>query len=260
MPDPSSVYREAPFAVVSLPGPETATYQLIWGHGWGQSSDALLPLAESLRAYAPSLLIDFPGFGKSALPGEVWGTAEYADQVANWIQSFSARRTIWIGHSFGGRIGLQLAARHPELLSGMVLVASAGLPRTRTLTKRLQMMARTALFNTAKRVLGDGPAADRLRQRMGSADYRSAGALRPIVARVIREDLSEVARQVECPTLLVYGENDTETPPEIGERLQRFIPNSRLVRLESFGHLTVLTEGRHQVASRIHQFLSTLPS
>jgi pimeloyl-ACP methyl ester carboxylesterase len=76
---------------------------------------------------------------------------------------------------------------------------------------------------------------------------------------VIREDLTSQARQVACPTLLIYGARDTETPPEIGERLRKLIPNSELAVLEGFTHNSILSEGRHQVAVRIRRFLDLLP-
>ncbi len=260
MPSSSPAYQEAsPFAFVAVSGPEIASKQLLWGHGWGQSSAALLPLAENLKPFAPSLLIDFPGFGKTPKPAEVWGTAEYADQVAAWIRSLPEHKFVWIGHSFGGRVGLQLAARHPGLLAGMVLIAAAGLPRQRSFYQRKRTAVRVALFKLAKRLLPEGPQLERLRQSMGSADYRTAGALRPIFTRVISEDLTEVARAVRCPTLLIYGRNDTETPPEIGERLHALVPNSQLVLLDAFGHLDILTGGRHQVASQIRKFLESHP-
>ena len=94
---------------------------------------------------------------------------------------------------------------------------------------------------------------------MGSADYRSAGALRPVFSRVVSENLTNVARNVQCPTLLIYGKEDTETPPEIGERLKMLIPGAELAILDSFGHLNILSEGRHQVALRIRKFLQSLP-
>lgn len=230
--------------------------RLLFGHGWGQSSAAFLAVAETLRPFAPSYLVDFPGFGQSPLPPEGWGTAEYADEIADWIRTLGAgERYFWIGHSFGGRVGLQLAARHPDLLTGMVLIASAGLQRKRTFWQSTKMRARRTFFKTAKRLLKEGPQLDRLRSRMGSADYRAAGALRPILNRVVSEDLSQVAAAVRCPTLLLYGSEDTETPPEMGERLHRLIPQSELSILSGFGHLNILIGGQHQVALRIRKFL-----
>jgi pimeloyl-ACP methyl ester carboxylesterase len=243
------------FAVLETTSSRSGTLRLIFGHGWGQTSAAFLPLANTLAPFAPSYLIDFPGFGQSPLPPENWGTAEYADAVASWLKTLPGESRIWIGHSFGGRIGLQLASRHPELLQGMILIASAGLPRSRTFLERTRMAVRRVFFKTAKRLLKEGPQLERLRSRMGSADYRAAGPLRPVFSRVVSEDLSNVASAVRCPTLILYGSDDTETPPEIGERLHKLISNSDFSILQGLGHLDILTRGQHQVALRIRKFI-----
>jgi pimeloyl-ACP methyl ester carboxylesterase len=208
---------------------------------------------------ASSSLIDFPGFGKSPMPPETWGTAEYADGVAEWMAMLPPGPRVWIGHSFGCRVGIQLAARHPQSVSGMVLIAAAGLQRQRSLPERLRFGIRRTAFKTAKRFVREGPGLDRLRQRFGSSDYRSAGALRPILTRVVGEDLTEAAKAVRCPSVLLYGRLDTETPPEIGERLKALIPHSELTVLNGFNHLSILSEGRHQVALRIRKFLELIP-
>jgi hypothetical protein len=76
----------------------------------------------------------------------------------------------------------------------MVLIASAGLPRRRSLLERVQKNTRVLTFKAAKRFVREGPQLDRLRQRFGSADYRQAGAMRSIFLRVIREDLTAQAK------------------------------------------------------------------
>jgi pimeloyl-ACP methyl ester carboxylesterase len=253
-----TVQGGATLSTTAIGTPKEGGIHLVWGHGWGQSAAALIPLAESLKPFASSSLIDFPGFGQSPKPADSWGTAEYADLVAGWMRTLAARRTVWIGHSFGGRVGLQLAARHPDLLSGMVLIASAGLRRRRSVVERLRVTLRRKAFKTARRLLREGPQLDRLRQRFGSSDYRAAGAMRPILTRVVGEDLTEVARSVRCRTLLIYGTADTETPPEIGQRFKALIPDSELVLLNGFGHLSVLSEGCHQVVLQIRKFLEAL--
>jgi pimeloyl-ACP methyl ester carboxylesterase len=228
---------------------------LVWAHGWGQTHAALLPLAESMRAAAPSVLIDFPGFGESPLPPTPWGTAEYADAIAEWLAPREPARHIWIAHSFGCRVGLQLAARHPQAVAGLFLVAAAGLPPYRSMALRARIAARRWSFRLMRSLTPEGPARDRLRQRFGSADYRQAGALRPILIKTVGEDLSESARRVRCPTVLVYGDQDRETPPELGARLKELIQESQLYLLRGFDHWTVLTEGRHQLLQRLGEFV-----
>ncbi len=247
--------RGTKLAITEIGVPQAGRWHLVWGHGWGQSGAAMMPLAETLKPFGYSSLLDFPGFGKSLKPPDTWGTAEYADCVAEWLKSLAQPRIIWLGHSFGGRVGLQLAARHPELVAGMVLIASAGLKRQRSFSERVYFAARRTAFKTAKRFTREGPQLDALRKRFGSSDYQSAGALRPVFVRVVGEDLTDVARAVRCPTLLIYGANDSETPPEIGRRLQQLIAASELTILEGFNHWSVLSDGRHQVALKVRKFL-----
>lgn len=228
---------------------------VVWGHGWGQSGTALLPLAESLGAFAFSSVVDFPGFGNSPPPPDSWGTADYADAMAEWLRKEPGRRRIWVGHSFGGRVGIQLAVRHPGLLDGLVLVASAGIPRRRSLSDKLRVSLRRNLFKAGKLFFKEGPRLDRLRARLGSSDYRNAGPLRRILTKVVNEDLTQTAALLKCPVLLVYGDKDSETPPEIGERFNQIIPGSKLVVLHGFDHLSILTEGRHQLVRQILEFV-----
>jgi pimeloyl-ACP methyl ester carboxylesterase len=217
----------------------------------------LLPLAEAMQSSGRSVLLDFPGFGASPLPPEAWGTAEYADACAEWLGTLPPGRRLWIGHSFGARVGLRLAARHPEAIDGLFLIAAAGLQPRRSLKTRLRLTARRWAFRLARSMVPEGPARERLRRHFGSADYARAGPLRPILSKTVAEDLSEVAERVRCPTVLVYGEQDHETPPEIGERLQALIPNSRLYVLRGFDHWNVLTEGRHQLTHRLAEFVES---
>ena len=57
----------------------------------------LLPLAQASRAVRASVLLDLPGFGASPLPPDAWGTADYADAVAEWLAGAPAQRRVWVG-------------------------------------------------------------------------------------------------------------------------------------------------------------------
>jgi pimeloyl-ACP methyl ester carboxylesterase len=248
--------RGAEMAVFHLDGNARASAPLlVWAHGWGHTHANLLPLAEAMQSSGRSALVDLPGFGASPLPPEAWGTAEYADACAEWLTSLPSGRRIWIAHSFGCRVGLQLAARHPETIDGLFLIAAAGLQPHRSLRARLRFASRRWAFRTLRSLVPEGPARERLRQCFGSADYARAGPLRPILSKTVAENLSEVAERVRCPSVLVYGEQDRETPPEMGERLRSLIPDAQLYVLRGFDHWNVLTEGRHQVVHRLAEFV-----
>lgn len=249
----------ATFSYAALGAPPGAdALQLIWAHGWGQDHRAFLPLAAQIERAGSHLLLDFPGFGESPPPPSAWGTEDYADAVAAWLATLPRAPRVWIGHSFGCRVGLQLAARHPASLDGLVLVAAAGLRRRRTLAQRLRLGMRVALYKALKQLGRLNFPVERWRGRFGSSDYRSAGAMRPVLVKVVQEDLTDIARHVRCPTLLVYGSADRETPPEIGRRLEQLIPNARLVLVEGFDHYSILGDGRHQVLHHMSQFLRSI--
>ncbi|WP_051341161.1 alpha/beta fold hydrolase [Azospirillum halopraeferens] len=246
------------YAALGVP-PGEGTTHLVWAHGWGQDHRAFLALAAQMERAGAHTLLDFPGFGASPRPPADWGTEDYADAVAGWLATLPRGRRIWIGHSFGCRVGLQLAARHPGLVDGLFLVAAAGLRRHRSPAQRLRMTARVTAYKLLGRLAALGLPVEGWRSRFGSADYRAAGAMRPILVKVVREDLSAVAARVTCPVQLVYGSDDDDTPPELGHRFVDLIPGARLAVLDGFDHHTILGEGRHQLLFRLNQFLKAAP-
>ena len=203
-------------------------------------------MVETLRKIGTHLLLDLPGFGESPPPPEDWGTQEYADAVASWLKDQNFPRVIWVGHSFGCRVGIRLAAKYPERVKALCLIAAAGLKRQRPPLKRLYFFLRIKLFKALKAFLPQGEAREKILAKFGSTDYKKAGPMRTIFIRTVNEDLTEAARAVRCPVRLVFGANDTETPPEFGTRYQSLMLDAELLILDGLDHYSVLTSGRHQ--------------
>jgi pimeloyl-ACP methyl ester carboxylesterase len=237
-------------------GNETADRQFVWAHGWGQDHHAFLPLAESWQSSAFNIVLDFPGFGASPKPVSDWGTPEYADACAAFLATLPASRRLWIGHSFGCRVGMQIAARHPECIDALFLVAAAGLQRKLSPLAALKVKLKVALYKSLRALPTSDK--DQLRERFGSADYRAAGEMRGILTKVVNEDLSEVAQQIRCPVQLIFGSDDSETPPELGQRLTKLIPDAQYVQLDGLDHYSVLGDGRHQTSFQLKQFADAL--
>lgn len=229
---------------------------ILWAHGWGHTHEAFLPLAESLARQGRHILIDLPGFGQTPRPDTDWATEDYADALAAWIREQNLAPVIWVGHSFGGRVGIQLASRHPDLVKGLFIVAGAGLKRKRPPLKKAYFWLRVRLFKLLKKLIPCGVSEDWLRRTFGSRDYNNAGAMRGILVKTISEDLTSAAAQIRCPLTLVYGRNDTETPPEFGTRYHALVPGSSLFVLEGEDHYSVLSHGRHQVAALLSEFIA----
>lgn len=212
-------------------------------------------LADLFSGDAQNQLFDQPGFGKTAISVVGNGTRDYAEELADILEGTGPH--IFVGHSFGVRVSIQLAAHHPELVAGIVGIAGAGLQKKRSIGFKL----RAKLLQTwgkATRVI-DRTFGSTLRAkfeaRFGSADYRNAGDMRPTLVKVVNEDLSPEAGQISCPVCLIYGALDTETPPEFGERYQKMMKNAELHTLEGYDHWDILTRGAYQCEAVIKRFL-----
>jgi len=236
----------------------------VWLHGWGQSHQSFTSLLQQCEDLGDHLLVDFPGFGHSGLPPSAWGTDEYAEHLHPLIQSIAPQyqRIIFIGHSFGCRVSLRYVARYPNTISAMIFIGGAGLKRHLSFPKRLRRSAIRNALTFGKRLDKFLPTqcADWVRKRYGSADYLAAGPLRPILNKVVSEDLSTIADGLITPTLLIYGELDDQTPPEFGQRYHQMMPNSHLHVLSGFDHYTLLTHAKHQVSRLIVDWVSDLPT
>jgi pimeloyl-ACP methyl ester carboxylesterase len=205
--------------------------EIVGLHGWGRSHDDLIGALGEMNA----LLIDLPGFGSSPGPASPWGSLEYAELVAEALRAFD-RRLVLVGHSFGGRVAVRLAARWPELVSGVVL---AGVPLLRCADAAAPSFPFRMARWGSRHGLVSGARMERLRQRHGSDDYRRArGIMRSVLVRVVNESYEEDLPRITCPVELVWGSEDTEAPLKMAERACSLIPEGRLEVIDGAGHFT----------------------
>lgn len=234
---------------------------IVFGHGWGRSYRDFIPVAEALAPVASSYLVDFPGFGDSPRPDETWGTEDYADHMVSYLREAQGLTEYsWVGHSFGGRVGMRIAARNDNPIQHLVLVASAGVPRTRTMMQKWRGRQKGWEFKVRKSMAKTPDALDALEKQYGSLDYihsREIG-MRDIFVRTVNEDQTHTLHLIDCPTTLIYGGLDFETPVEIGEKIAAGIANAKLIVCPHYDHISILDRGRHQIALSIKEQLATI--
>lgn len=196
-------------------------------HGWGRTRADWLPALE-----VPALAVDLPGFGASPPPPTGWGTREYAELLAPLLADGG-----WTvaGHSFGGRIAVQLAAGWPSLVSNVVLTGVPLLRRTSTAKAPLA-------FRLAKRAHALGLLSDERmeqeRRKRGSADYRAAqGVMRETLVKVVNEDYRDLLPAIDAPVELVWGALDTAAPVDMAREAQGLLRKATLTVSEGSGHL-----------------------
>jgi pimeloyl-ACP methyl ester carboxylesterase len=163
----------------------------------------------------------------------VWGTDDYARVVAEAIEPLGP--VVLVGHSFGGRIAVRLAASRPELVSAIVLT---GAPLV-----RLTPPSKPALsFRLAKALNRLGVIPNKVlesrRAKLGSADYNAAqGIMRDILVKTVNENYDADLARITVPTWLVWGENDTAAPTAAGKVASERIRGARWVVVADEAHL-----------------------
>ena len=231
---------ETPQKVCYLAG--GAGWPLLLLHGWGCTSETMLPLFRHFAAGFRVYDFDLPGFGLSPEPSSAWDTAAYANMLAAFIAANCEKPPIIIGHSFGGRLALRLGAR--QIPHKMILTGCAGLPPHRG----LDYYAKVYSYKAAKKLLSlPGLSAQReklleeAKQKSGSADYRSASeVMRGVFVKTVNEDQTANLAKIAAPTILYWGENDTATPLADGEKMAKQMRDAALIVKKGGTHYAFL--------------------
>ncbi len=237
---------------------ESCSRELVLLHGWGGTRESLRGIGALFEHTHRVHLLDLPGFGEAPPPPSDWGTIQYADLVQQYILDRLSTAVIVIGHSFGGRVGVRLAARGLAQIRGLVLIGVPGLPQpmfSRRHVRHLLIRFLLRLLRAVEPVSGSKPI-DWYKRTFGSKDYLAAGPLRSVLVRVVNEDLTESAKLINCPTLLLWGTDDTETPPWLAHRYTELM-NGRatLVLLPHKDHYLCTGTGAHLCGLKIREWL-----
>ena len=215
---------------------------LILMHGWGCDHSAVRSIAATAALTHTVYNIDFPGFGASEEPAEVWGVERYTRLIEALVKSEKLESPVLVGHSFGGRVAILFASRNKA--DKVILVDAAGIKPRRTLKYYLKVYSFKAGKKFWELILGKEKAQariDRMRARRGSSDYAGASPIvRRILSKVVNEDLTDRLPLISAPALLIWGENDTATPLSDAKKMARLIPDSGLVSFPGCGHYSFL--------------------
>lgn len=218
-------------------------------HGWGMSLDTFAAMADDLGRRFRVTAFDLPGHGDSAMPPATWTVDDFVELTLGVMTALGIERPSVLGHSFGGRVAIKLAAAHPDRIDRLILVDAAGVPPPQTAVRRLKRVA--SRFANATGHLGrPGQAARRaIVGRIASPDYLNAGPLRATFLAIVNEDLRPFMPRIQAPTLLVWGDSDPDTTLADARTMERLIPGARLVILKNAGHFSYLDQyGRFRLA------------
>lgn len=198
--------------------------------------------------------------------------AEMADDAAALLRALGVARANVVGISMGGFIALELALRHPSLVSKLVLIATSAGGRTHVRPRALMTLrfllralgrgehgARTKAYYPV--IAGPGyfhEHPDDLEQSAEIARYRpqSTQAFRRQQRACLRHDVASSLGDIHVPTLVLHGEADPLVRVENGRYLAAHIPGARLITYPGAGHL-LIAERAAEVNRAILDFLQS---
>jgi pimeloyl-ACP methyl ester carboxylesterase len=207
-------------------------------HGWARSCrDFSAVLSPPDGSVLEAIALDLPGFGAAAAPPVAWGSRDYAEYVAQVLDEMDVPIVV-LGHSFGGRVAVQLARMRPEAVTGLVLT---GVPLWRPAAPRRPALRFRVARSLRKLGLLSEARLEQQRQRFGSSDYRSAsGVMRSVLVRAVNESYDDVLSAIRCPVDLVWGADDEVAPVAVARWASERLLRPRLRILPGVGHMTPL--------------------
>lgn len=198
-------------------------------------------LAEHFRVY----VVDLPGFGGARrLAGRI-AFSELSVWLHAWMEVVGLESASLVGHSMGGAIALELAARWPEVVRRLVLAAPAGVPY------------RATVRGYARPLLAEVRTLDPYFATILLHDALRAGPKTILRAAVelIGQDIRMHAPAVRAPTLLIWGARDALVPPAAGAVLADLLPQSDVLILSPAGHVVMFDASQTFNAAVTHFLL-----
>jgi len=238
---------------------------LLWG-GWMFDAQAAA-LSERYRC----IRFDFRGQGKSEVTAGGYDMETLADDAAALIDALQLGPVHFAGLSMGGFIGMRLAARKPRMIRSLTLLETSADPEPAENVPKYRQLALVARWlglglvankvmpiMFGKTFLSDpARAAEREKYRKLLVGNHRIGITRAVHGVIDRQPVYEEIASIECPTLVLVGEEDVATIPAKAERIAARIPRAKLVRIPRAGHSSSVEEPT-AVTAALESFLSGL--
>jgi pimeloyl-ACP methyl ester carboxylesterase len=220
-------------------------------HGWGQNHTHMRPLAELLASHYTVHILTLPGFGIAEPPPNAWSTEQYALWVESYLKEKKITSCVIGGHSFGGKVALCYASLFPEKTKRLLLLAASGLPKQRSFKEKFLLFAKVFVYKLLV-AFSLTRWQDSWRKAFSSYDYFHAkGVMREVLVKTVNDDVSEKASRLRCPTTILWGEKDKDTPVEGAHRFHKLIQGSTLYLFPSFDHQLLEGTRSHLLARYI---------
>lgn len=202
-------------------------------HGWGQNIKMMEGLGNQFIDTNRIIIVDLPGYGKSAEPKKVWTVDDYVLFLKELLDKLHVDDPIIIGHSFGGKIGLLYASKYK--VKKLICLASPYKKSSKEKSLKLKILKAAKKIPVLNKLEGFA------KRHIGSADYKNASEMmRKILVETVNYDISDQLYKIKCPTLLIWGTMDQAVSVNDAYELERLIPDCGLVTYEGCSHYAYL--------------------
>ncbi len=200
-------------------------------HGYDSCKESFNYQIEYFSKFFRVIAIDITGFGKSKSLPYAYSVDDYLNDILGVLTALEVDGFNLVAHSFGGRIAIKLASS-TDKVKKLVLTGSAGLKPKRSLKYYFKLY----YYKIIKRFLSPEKKGE-----FGSLEYRAlTGVKKQSYYKVVNEYLDGHLKDVLIKTLIIFGENDRETPVYLAKKLNKNIKNSSLYVLKNSSHFCFL--------------------
>lgn len=215
-------------------------------HGWGQNIEMMKPIGDGLADRFRITILDLPGFGESEEPTYPWTVEDYALMIEEIVSNLKINKPIVMGHSFGGRVAITFASNN--VIEKLVLFGSPIKQEKNSESLKVKTL------KGLKKMPGMSGIAEKMKKYIGSRDYKAASTImRQVLVNTVNKDLTEYAKKIEEPVLLIWGDNDEEASISNAHILEKVMLDAGLIILPGT-HYAYL-ENIGQVISILNSFL-----
>ena len=177
------------------------------------------------------------------LPLKITTVTAFSDFLEDFIKYKNLNNVIILGNSLGGHIGLIFSNKNPNFVKSLILTGSSGLYENsmgESYPKRenyeyIKRKTQEVFYNSrvaTKEIVDEVFETVNNREKL----VRTLA----IAKSAIRHNMSEELPNIKTPTLLIWGENDLVTPPEVATEFKSLLPNSKLKWIKKCGHAPMM--------------------
>ena len=236
-------------------------------HGIGAARDAWRFIVPILRDHFTIVTYDLRGHGASPKPSDEFGLNELVDDLERVRERTGFEKAHFSGHSLGGMIGPAYAQKYPDRVLSLGLLSTAAgrtqddSAKVNSVVKAMENQGIASVLETlTDRWFTDAFIASNsaiVRTRLDQVISTNPDVFLNVFRIYANVEMMPWLHKVDCPCLVLTGENDGGCNPRLNKGIDSALPNSKLVILPNYKH-SILIEAPNIVAATMLQFIQNL--